>query len=108
MGKAQEELEEAITELQIKEKMEERHTTKKTRRESEIAKNYLDAVIAQQALDAAASASAGIDMRLFRDLIYVGIFIYHESLVSGRQDRAKLQAWGETDEFIVIRDAASS
>ena len=66
--KVLEEIEEA-KESQVKE-MAQRNTTQKTRRESEIAKNYLNSVIGQQqALDASASEPAGIDMRLFRDLV---------------------------------------
>ena len=87
-------------ESEIKIKMEERHTTQKTRRESEIAQNYLNAVIAQQALDATAIEPAGIDMRLFRDLVYVAISLYHELLIDGREERARQQQWELGEEFV--------
>ncbi len=106
--KAQEELKEAKAESQIKDKMAARNATQKTRRQSEIAQNYLNSVIAQQALDATARESAGIDMRLFRDLVYVGISMYHDLLIEGQKDRAKLQKWNESDEIIRSRDVGGS
>ena len=44
-------------------------------------------------------------MRLFRDLVYVAIHMYHDQLIDDRQELAKQQQWDSGDEFRIHRDS---